>query len=141
MNNLQNFFSSRKGMASKQQSGPVLCCGHGFRQRLMKCALATVGLSAIIVATGLAHADPLGGLDDADSSFLTALNAAGITYSDPGKAITAGQTMCDFVDQGKSGKQLVATLQKHNESLTTERAQQFMAIALRAYCPDLQNGM
>jgi hypothetical protein len=139
MNNLQSYAGSRQ--VSKLESGQVLCCGHGFRRRLMKCVITIIGLPVIIVATGLAHGDPEGGASaDVNMSFLAALNAAGITYSDPGKAITAGQTMCDFVDQGKSGKQLVATLQKHNESLTTERARQFIAIALRAYCPELPPG-
>lgn len=120
-----------------------ICCGRSFSRRLVKCVLTFVSLPVIIVAAGPAHGDPGGGSSvDVDTSFLAALNAAGITYSDPGKSITAGQTMCEFVDQGKSGKGLVATLQKHNENLTTERARQFIGIALQAYCPqNLASGM
>lgn len=136
MSNAQSCVGSRQGMVSKLVSRWVRCCFNDFRRRLMKCVLATVSIPAIVVATGSAHGDPEGGSSaDVDASFLAALRAAGITYSDPGKAIKAGQTMCDFADQGKSGKPLIAILQKHNESLTTERAQQFIAIALRAYCP------
>ena len=138
-----------RGIVSTLESRRTVCGGHGFSRRgfsrrLAKCVLTLVSLPLAIVAAGPAHGDPDGGLSvvDVDTTFLAALNTAGITYSDPGKSITAGQTMCDFVDQGKSGKTLVATLQKHNESLTTERARQFIAIALQAYCPqNLANGM
>ncbi|MBS9536253.1 DUF732 domain-containing protein [Mycobacterium sp. M1] len=118
-------------------------CGRGFIRNLGKRMLTLFILPISIVAVGPAHGNPDDGRSaDVDASFLTALNEAGITYSDPGKSITAGRTMCDYVDQGKSGKALVATLQKHNEELTTERARLFIAIALHAYCPqNLANGM
>ncbi|HEX7322987.1 MAG TPA: DUF732 domain-containing protein [Mycobacterium sp.] len=105
---------------------------------MMKCILATLSLSAIVVAAGPAYGDPA----DIEPPFLIALNQAGITYADAGQAVTAGQTMCDLVDRGKHGKQLVAALQKHNDALTTEHARQFMAIALQVYCPqNLEAGM
>ncbi|MEB3070431.1 DUF732 domain-containing protein [[Mycobacterium] vasticus] len=113
-----------------------ISCGHAVIRILMKYVLTLLVLPGIVVAAGPAHGDPDGGSSaDPDAAFLAALNAAGITYSDPGKSITAGQTMCDFADQGKSGKALVATLQKHNEELTSERARLFIAIALHEYCP------
>ena len=103
---------------------------------VLTCALTIAGALTVTVAAAPAHSDP----DDSssaavDQSFLAALKAADIEYSDPGKAVKAGQTMCALVDSGKSGKTLIATLQKHNESLTTERAGQFVSIALQTYCP------
>lgn len=95
-----------------------------------------------MVVAAPAQGDPGAGSPAADESFLAALSAANMTYSDAGKAIKAGQTMCELVDNGKSGKQIISTLQKHNESLTTEHAVQFMAIAFQAYCPgSLEIGM
>lgn len=118
-------------------------CGRGFSRSVVKRMLALFILPAGIVAAGPAYGNPDDGRSaDVDAAFLAALNEVGITYSDPGKSITAGRTMCDYVDQGKSGKALVATLQKHNEELTTERARLFIAIALHSYCPqNLANGM
>lgn len=143
MNDLQSYVASRHGMVSKLESTRAAYCSSGFSRRLVKCVLTFVSLPVVIVAAGPAHGDSEGDSSAAvDTSFVAALNAAGITYTNAGKAITAGQTVCDLVDQGKAGKELVATLQKHNESLTTERARRFMAIALHTYCPqNLARGM
>ncbi|MEB3062083.1 DUF732 domain-containing protein [[Mycobacterium] zoologicum] len=110
--------------------------GRCFARILLNCVLALLFVPGVIGAVAPANGSP----DDdpstaVDAAFLAALHAAGITYSDAGKSITAGQTMCDYADQGKSEKALVATLQKHNEELTSERARLFIAIALHAYCP------
>lgn len=108
----------------------------GLRRHLMACVL-TIG--ALLTVTGTrapAHGDPGGSSSAAgDGSFLAALDAADIDYDDPGKVIRAGQMMCTLVDHGKTGKALISILQKHNDSLTTERALQFMAISFQFYCP------
>lgn len=143
MNDLQSYVTAWRGTVSKLESWRALCCGRDFSRRVVTCALTLVGLPVVIVAAGPAHGDSADGRSaTADTSFLAALDAAGITYTDGDKVIKAGQTMCDYVDMGRTGKALVAVLQQHNDSLTTERAKQFMAIALQVYCPDkLVQGM
>ena len=111
----------------------------------MRHVMLAFGLLATSVVLGAwpTHAEPDQPSPAADDmSFLAALNAAGFGYSEAGKAISAGHMMCEYVDQDKRGKSLVAVLQKHNEDLTRERALEFMAIALQTYCPEnLEKGM
>lgn len=123
-------------MVSKLEISRALHPGRSFRRRLTDCVLTIVSLSTVIVATAPAHGDPDNSASAAvDESFLGALNAANITYTNAGEAIRAGHTMCELVDNGKSDKQIISTLQKYNESLTAEHAAQFMAIAFQSYCP------
>ncbi|MGH3524160.1 MAG: DUF732 domain-containing protein [Mycobacterium sp.] len=88
---------------------------------------------------GPAHADPdAGGTPDGTDSaaFLDSLQAAGITYSRRDLAITTAEAVCRLVGNGRSGPEVVAVLQTRNPGLTPEHAAQFLAIALRSYCPN-----
>lgn len=95
----------------------------------MKPLLALCGLA---VAAGLAvpaHADAT------DDSFIASLHAAGISFSDPGKAVGAGKWVCDSVGQGTQMPDVVKTLMSKNSALSEDKANQFAAIAATTYCP------
>jgi hypothetical protein len=86
-------------------------------------AVALVGMAAP------AHAD---GMDD---QFLAALQASGVTYPDPARAIAAGKWVCQEVGQGTQMVDVVKTVQDRNPGLREDNAAKFAAIAATAYCP------
>ncbi|MBW0018384.1 MAG: DUF732 domain-containing protein [Mycobacterium sp.] len=73
--------------------------------------------------------------DSADDAFLASLQAAGISYPDPGRVITAGKSVCTMVSQGKQMVDVVSTIQTANPGLTADHAAKFTAIAANVYCP------
>ena len=98
--------------------------------RAMKLLLTLTSFAAIIGMAMPAHAD------STDDAFISALNAAGITYSDPDAAVGAGKWVCDKVNGGTDMSDVVKTLTSKNPSLNPDKASKFAAIAANAYCPD-----
>ncbi len=104
----------------------------------MKSLLAMLAVGVVLGATGSAHADPDGAPPDtaaADAGFLGALQAAGITYADPGQVISAARTMCALADRGETGLELISDIKAQNPGFSTDGAAVFAAIAARSYCP------
>jgi hypothetical protein len=104
----------------------------------MKPLLAVIGVSMGIVFGAPAHAEP--GTDEAPSNdnnglFLSDLQKAGISYSDPNQAISAGQAVCACIHNGMSGLHLLKHLQENNPALTENGAAQFATISAKSYCP------
>ena len=95
----------------------------------MKLLLTLTSLAAIIGMAMPAHAD------STDDAFIASLQAAGITFSDPDKAVGAGKWVCDTVNGGTQMSDVVKTLQSKNSSLSEDKANKFAAIAANAYCP------
>ena len=95
----------------------------------MKLLLTLMSLAAIIGMAAPAQAD---GDDDA---FLASLQAAGITYPDPNRAIAAGKWVCKMVDEGTQMVDVVKTVQNLNPKLQGDNAAKFTAIAANVYCP------
>jgi len=97
----------------------------------MRLVLALACVAAAIGTAAPACAD----IDGNDQVFLTALKAAGLTYEDPEHAITAGKTVCNLVDGGMPGVEIVKNLQELNPAFEGDGAAKFTAIAASAYCP------
>lgn len=96
----------------------------------MKSLLLTLAsLAALVGLAGPARAD---GNDDA---FLVSLQAAGITYPDPARAIGAGKWVCQAVGKGTQMVDVVKTIQAQNSGLHGDNAARFAAIAANVYCP------
>jgi hypothetical protein len=95
----------------------------------MKLALTLVGLAAMIGTAVPAYAD---GVDD---TFLATLNAAGITYPEPAKAVAAGKWVCTQVHSGSAMADVVKMVQSENPGLRGDNAAKFTAIAANVYCP------
>lgn len=96
----------------------------------MKSLLLTLmSLAALVGVAGPARAD---GNDDA---FLASLQAAGITYPDPGRAIGAGKWVCQQVGNGRQMVDVVKAIQAQNSGLHGDNAARFTAIAANVYCP------
>lgn len=104
----------------------------------MRSLLALLGVSVGIMFAVPAYAEP--GVEDPtshdnDASFLADLNKAGIGYSDPAEAVSAGQAVCGCIHNGMSGLHLLKHLQEQNPALTEKGAAQFATISAKAYCP------
>ena len=87
-----------------------------------------------IVAATIALAAPAHA-DDSDQAFLADLDNAGIHYSDPDQAVTAGKTVCSLKDNGMSDDDVVTNLRQQNPGFTQEKAAKFATIATNDYCP------
>jgi hypothetical protein len=96
----------------------------------MKHLLMLAVFAAVIVSAAPARADA-----NQDQAFLVSLKAAGISYRDPDSAIAAGKKVCEMVDSGKTGVEVVKVLQDGNPGLTQGNAAKFTAIAANVYCP------
>lgn len=66
--------------------------------------LLSVATMIAVAAPAHAHAD------GNDQSFLVALQRAGLTYQNPDRAVSAGKQVCDLVDGGMTGVDIVKNL-------------------------------
>jgi Protein of unknown function (DUF732) len=98
----------------------------------MRLLVVLASFAAVIGLAVPAHADPSGD----DAAFLAALKQAGITYQDPDRAVAVGKKVCDLVDGGMAGADIVKNLQAYNPGFAGNGAAKFTAIAAEAYCPN-----
>lgn len=96
----------------------------------MRFSAALIGFAVMLGMAAPAHAD------GADDQFLATLQAAGLTYSDPGRVVAAGKAVCTMAGQGTPLADIVASVQKLNPKLQGDNAARFTAIAANIYCPD-----
>ena len=96
----------------------------------MRRVLVALGIASSLGVAIPAHADPT-----ADASFLEAVKQADITFTDSNSAVTAGKTVCEFLDQGKAMADVVALVMQQNSAISNVSAAKFTAIAASAYCP------
>lgn len=104
----------------------------------MRLLAAPLAALVVIILAGPARAEP----SDPDSDFLSALQAAGITYNRADQAIITARMVCKLIADGKPSPQVLEGLKERNPGLTTEHGTMFVGIAARTYCPDqlVQNG-
>ncbi|WP_018599206.1 DUF732 domain-containing protein [Mycobacterium sp. 155] len=94
-----------------------------------------------VVAAGLALAAPAQA-DTNDSSFLNALNNAGIGYNDPGSAVQLGQQVCPMlVEPGKNFASVASQMRGNNNGISPEMASFFTGIAIQMYCPQMMSSI
>jgi Protein of unknown function (DUF732) len=98
-------------------------------QRAVKLFLTLTSLAAIVGLAVPARAD------STDDTFLVTVQAAGITFPNPDKAISVGKWVCKMVGQGTQMADVVKTIQARNPGLTGDNAARFTAIAANVYCP------
>lgn len=100
----------------------------------MRLLLALLATSAVIGLAPPAYADPDEVSGD-DTGFLAALQQAGISYSEPGRAIGSAKAVCGCLNNGESGLELVHDVKMHNPAFDMEAASRFAVIAAKFYCP------
>jgi hypothetical protein len=121
------------GLWARDALGPHLCKNRAVLARLLM--LITVVTTIAIAAP--AYADPA---SDEDANFLTQLKAEGITFQDPGAAISAAKDVCALVDQGTPDTDIVKNLQLRNPGFVGTGAAEFTALAAASYCPKYLTG-
>ncbi|ETB10779.1 hypothetical protein O980_14375 [Mycobacterium avium subsp. paratuberculosis 08-8281] len=100
--------------------------------------LALLGVALGIVTAVPAQAVPgedEAATDDNNEVFIADLHKVGISFQDPGQAVSAGKAVCGLLARGVSGLQLLNDLRDNNPALTTNGAAQFATISAKSYCP------
>jgi hypothetical protein len=90
-------------------------------------------LTGIVVMVGVATPARA---DNNDDAFLASLKAAGVTYQDPARVISAGKWICQAAGQGEQLSDIVKTVQAQNPGLSPDNSAKFTAIAANVYCPN-----
>ncbi|BBZ38167.1 DUF732 domain-containing protein [Mycobacterium conspicuum] len=75
---------------------------------------------------------------DQDDKYIQALNDKGISFANPGAAIYNGKTVCQNIGQGMTVQE-VATAFRASSPAFSANADDFVAISVRAYCPQHNN--
>lgn len=101
----------------------------------MRHLLILAGVAAAIGFASPAHADI-----DNDQDFLTDLRDAGITYQNPGNAITIGKSVCELLDGGQSSADIVTQLRNQNPAFQGAAAAKFTYLSAAHYCPKYITG-
>jgi len=101
----------------------------------MRRLLPLLGVAAMIGLAAPAYADPGEGGGADDAGFLAALDKVGISYASPAQAISSGRAVCECLNNGEAGLELVHDVKTHNPGMDMENASNFAMIAARFYCP------
>jgi hypothetical protein len=101
----------------------------------MRMLLALLGVSAMIGLAAPAYANPGESSGGDDAGFLAALHEDGITYANPTSVIGSAHAVCECLDHGESGLNLVEDVKTHNPGFTMDAATQFALISAKYYCP------
>ncbi|MEO6795122.1 MAG: DUF732 domain-containing protein [Mycobacterium sp.] len=93
--------------------------------------LTAVGAAALVGFAAPAHADT-----DPDAMFLSAVEQAGIEYTDPQEAVSVGREVCNYLHAGHQADGAARALRISNRSLSVKNAARFVGFAKAAYCPN-----
>ena len=91
-------------------------------------------------ATSASAAAPptIASTQDQDNRYIQALNDKGITFANPEAAIYNGKTVCQNIGQGMTVQQVAAAFRASSPAFSNN-ADDFVAISVRAYCPQNSN--
>jgi hypothetical protein len=85
-----------------------------------------------------ADTDPITSTADQDDKYIQALNDKGISFANPGAAIYNGKTVCQNLGQGMTVQEVVSAFRASSPAFS-DNANDFVAISVRAYCPQHSN--
>ncbi|QRY55109.1 DUF732 domain-containing protein [Mycolicibacterium septicum] len=103
--------------------------------------LATAGAVAAALALAVpAQADPAP-VDPTDTSFLNALNSAGVGYGDPNTAVQMGQDVCPMLVEPGKNFASVASQMRGDGGMSPQMASFFTGIAIQMYCPQMMSSI
>ena len=90
--------------------------------------LLPAAVGSLGVAAPTAHADAI------DDAFLAALQAKGIRYESPEKALIAANEVCSELDLGRAPSDVASDVM-NNSNLSGYSAGYFVGASISAYCP------
>lgn len=95
-----------------------------------------VGFTTAMTLAATAAADPV----NDNSSFLNALNSAGIGYGDPASTEQLGRSICPMLVE--PGKNLASVYSRvSNNGINPDMAAFFTGIAISMYCPQMMGSI
>ncbi len=104
--------------------------------------LTTVGVVSVALALAVpAQADPAPTDPTTDSSFLNALNDAGVGYGNPDAAVQMGQEVCPMLVEPGKDFASVASQMRGDGGMSPQMASFFTGIAIQMYCPQMMSSI
>ena len=105
--------------------------------------LTAVGVVSVALAVAVpAQADPAPVPNPTtDSSFLNALNDAGVGYGDPGAAVQMGQEVGPMLVEPGKDFASVASQMRGDGGMSPQMASFFTGIAIQMYCPQMMSSI
>lgn len=100
-----------------------------------KASLA-VGVSVGLIAVAAAGA-PSAGADAVSDTFLSTLTSSGVSYADPGQAVTMAQSICPLLAKPGGNFAGVASQMGGTNGISPGMANLFTSIAISMYCPNM----
>jgi Protein of unknown function (DUF732) len=93
---------------------------------------------SVAPSTAAAAPSSIASTPDQDDKYIQALNDKGISFANPGAAIYNGKTVCQNIGQGMTVQEVVAAFRASSPAFSAN-ANDFVAISVRAYCPQHSN--
>ncbi|OBF19501.1 hypothetical protein A5725_18285 [Mycobacterium kubicae] len=95
--------------------------------RVLGVTAGAFGVSAVVAAP--THADMMG------NAFLTALNNAGIPYSQPASTMALGRSVCPMVVERNRTFEFITAEMAEQTGMARDMAASFTIVAIATYCP------
>lgn len=87
--------------------------------------------AAALVSAAPAYADP-----DTDALFISAIEQAGIEYTNPVDAVAVGREVCAYLGAGHHSDSAARAVRISNRSMSVKNAARFVTFSQVAFCPD-----
>ncbi|WP_205876974.1 DUF732 domain-containing protein [Mycobacterium camsae] len=104
------------------------------QNRSSETATETARTTAATATTAAPPTTTVSSTADQDSRYITALNDKGIQFANPQAAVFNGKTVCQNIGQGMTVQEVVAQFKSSSPDFAVH-AEDFVAISVRAYCP------
>ncbi|WP_420108451.1 DUF732 domain-containing protein [Mycolicibacter arupensis] len=93
--------------------------------------VAAAGIAILMSPVAPASAEP-----DSDALFISAIEQAGIEYTNPADAIAVGREVCDYLGAGHHSDAAARAVRISNRSMSVKNAARFVTFSQVAFCPD-----
>ncbi len=105
-----------------------------YAPKIQTTTLWLIALTATLAAAAATLAAPIRA-DMIGNSFLNALTAAGVTYSQPATTTAAGQSVCPMLVQPGGDFDSVVAKMAAGNGMSQKSAGIFTIVAIATYCP------
>lgn len=93
--------------------------------------LIAAGAAALVGLAAPAYADP-----DPDAMFISAIEQAGIEYTNAADAVSVAREVCAYLGAGHHSDSAARAVRISNRSMSVKNAARFVTFSQVAFCPD-----
>nr|WP_152666000.1 DUF732 domain-containing protein [Mycobacterium sp. UM_NZ2] len=93
--------------------------------------LIAAGAAALVGLAAPAYADP-----DSDAMFISAIEQAGIEYTNAADAVSVAREVCAYLGAGHHSDSAARAVRISNRSMSVKNAARFVTFSQVAFCPD-----